>query len=131
MDVADFALECNPVPVAGVELCNDALRQTAMVPELQVKYDLLAEELRSVTSACGTLRTLAHTRGDDIINFQASLDRCTDEYELLDSQVVIIEKGKMTNAVEQDGCDTKSGSLDALLNLYRDAYSHVAKRLND
>lgn len=60
--------------VAGDNSSNDALWRTAEVSELQIKYDRLEAQLSTITSECGTGRSLPRERGGDVINLRASRD---------------------------------------------------------
>lgn len=64
--VADFALRRVTATVAGDVYCNDPLRRTADVSELQIKYDRLVGYLSSVASKIGTWPPLARERTKEI-----------------------------------------------------------------
>lgn len=96
VDVVDFALGCVSAAVAGEVLSDDGLRLTAEMSEIQVKYGRLAVELSSVSSECGTWRSMARERGDDTNRLLPLLNTSRDEFKLLESQVAAVQKKRGT-----------------------------------
>lgn len=54
-----------------------------------------------------------------------------NNYKLLESQIALSQEENEAVFLEQDGRSPKVGRHQALLNFYRDASNHVAKRLSD
>lgn len=104
---------------------NGALRRTAEMSELQMKYDRLVDQLSSIISDSGTQRLLARERGDDIISFRALLDTSKDAYSPLEGQIAFVQKGTEVLASVEDACNAREICLQSLLSRYQYASSHV------
>lgn len=102
LNKVDSGLGRLPAPVVGEVLCSDALRLTAEVSELQIRYNLLAAQLVSFTLECATRHSLTIERGNDIMNIRPSVETSNDGYKLPESQVAVIENEKEAIAFERD-----------------------------
>lgn len=131
IDVVYFAFGHVSAPDATEVSFSDALRRTVEVFEFKIKYDRPAALLSSVTSECGTWRSLPCKRGDDITILRASLHTSKNEFELPEGQIAVISKEKEAAVFEQDASNAKVDCLHAFSGHYRDACSHVAKRMCD
>lgn len=83
-----------PAVDAGNTSFYDALRRTAELSELQIKYNRRSAQMSSATSECGNGNSLARERSDDIIDHQDSLDMSREEYQLLERQAAGIQNDK-------------------------------------
>lgn len=91
-------------PIAGYIYSNDPLKHHAEMSEVQIKYDHLVAQLRTVTSECDTWRSLARELGDEIINFRAVLGSSRDKLKKSEGEIVFAQKKKDGVLFNRDQC---------------------------
>lgn len=104
---AGFVLALFSAVFAGASSFIDALRRIAEVFELHISYDLLAAQISSITSECGTSGSFAQDRGNHNIKLRALRGLYKDKFNLLESPFAVMQKYKGAFALAQDACIAK------------------------
>lgn len=90
VDVAHLAFRSVSAPLVSGILSNDALRLIAQLSELQINYDRLTSQLKTIYSNYGSWFSLVRKRGDETINLLDSLDLSKVGFKLAGSEIAVI-----------------------------------------